>query len=1125
MGRRHGGRTAPMLLLIALLAAALTGGAPVRAANDSAVIAAADIETETRVTVDGQTYRIVQLRYPVGPAAVKAAYPNLRRAYLDSAGRPLTDRAAAQKVGLIDSVLRLHDAGSLAELRTLVQQTRSNHLWLQGLHFSTDLVAKSIGKAARAYLTAGATLPADLAQELVDNPQALELKALTEMIVWSSLDDADAAFARAQAIAGRGLADYASARAYIDAYFEALTEFYPTVDYYGAIDHIDNTTLDNLREFGAKAVYNLAGIDAVTSVLDEIKKLAEIVEWQTKRASYQRRHATFIPGAAGYVEPILVRYTQALAAVSHGEAPALGTPGLLSAVARCDGTAPGIALRWTAVDGASRYAIYRDGEPVYLTRSAGITFWNTAGLTAGQTYRYQIQAVNAAGRGALSAALSAAAPPDCAGDQAVSIRLDGETVYADVPPVILDGRTMVPLRAIAEALGAQIAWDGDSRTITLSLGETVVQLAVDDANALVDGSPVTLAVPARIIDGRTLVPLRFLGESFGSQVNWDGATQTVVIDRGSPARPQPELVPLGHLSVTDKLVYRDGLADVKMGGSTQIAARWLDGYRVEYDGPYFLELALDGQYQTLIALVGYADGSSGSNAARVSVSLDGKEATHFNAFGDSVAHPLHLNVAGVRRLRFTVDGFKGLSYPSAGTLRLAGGVAKTAVAPDDPTAAGGPDPLPLGQVRVSDKLAYGTGIGEVRLGGKKETGARWLNTNRIEYDGPYFLEFALDGAYQTLDARIGYADESSGFGARVTVSLDGKEAVRFNVFGDSVAYPLHLNVAGARRLRLTVDAHKGVAFPSAGTLVLAGSVSQLGVPPADPAAGAPDPLPLAQVRLTDKLVSSSGIGDVRMGGSRQTAARWLGASRVEYDGPYFMELALEAQYRTLDALVGYADESSGSDATQVTVLLDGKEAARFPVFGDSAAYPLHLNVAGVRRLRFQVDAAKAVAYPSGGTLRLAGSLSRAGAAPADAAAGNPDPVPFSQVRLAGKLVYASGIADVRLGASRQMAARWLDASRVEYDGPYYLEFALDAAYRTLDALVGYADDSSSGYSTEIIVSLDNREVGRFRVESGGQPRALHLDLAGAGRLHLAVHSTGSNSRSGTFWIAGTVTRR
>jgi len=87
-----------------------------------------------------------------------------------------------------------------------------------------------------------------------------------------------------------------------------------------------------------------------------MNKLVDLPEWKEKRASYGRRHATFIPGTDGYVEPIFVRYTQALAAVSHGETAALGTPTLLSATARCDGAAPGIALRWAAVDGASKEA-------------------------------------------------------------------------------------------------------------------------------------------------------------------------------------------------------------------------------------------------------------------------------------------------------------------------------------------------------------------------------------------------------------------------------------------------------------------------------------------------------------------------------------------------------------------------------------------------------------------------------------------------------------------------------------------------------------------------------------------------------------------------------------------------
>jgi hypothetical protein len=80
----------------------------------------------------------------------------------------------------------------------------------------------------------------------------------------------------------------------------------------------------------------------------------------------------------------------------------------------------------------------------------------------------------------------------------------------DVSPRIENGRTMVPLRAIFEALGAQIQWDETSKTVTAVKDSTTVKLTIDQKTAYNNCSPVALDVPGEIVDGRTLVPLRFV---------------------------------------------------------------------------------------------------------------------------------------------------------------------------------------------------------------------------------------------------------------------------------------------------------------------------------------------------------------------------------------------------------------------------------------------------------------------------------------------------------------------------------------------------------------------------------------------------------------------------------------
>ncbi|MEW6573432.1 MAG: stalk domain-containing protein [Bacillota bacterium] len=122
---------------------------------------------------------------------------------------------------------------------------------------------------------------------------------------------------------------------------------------------------------------------------------------------------------------------------------------------------------------------------------------------------------------------------------AITVAIDGERLSCDVPPVIEQGRTLVPLRAIFEALGAAVDWDGTTRTVTGRKRTTTVKLVVGQKTAYVNGKAVALDVPARIISGRTMVPLRFIGESLGAKVDWDGTKRTVIVVTGSGSASAP----------------------------------------------------------------------------------------------------------------------------------------------------------------------------------------------------------------------------------------------------------------------------------------------------------------------------------------------------------------------------------------------------------------------------------------------------------------------------------------------------------------------------------------------------------------------------------------------------------
>lgn len=123
----------------------------------------------------------------------------------------------------------------------------------------------------------------------------------------------------------------------------------------------------------------------------------------------------------------------------------------------------------------------------------------------------------------------------------VRVVLDGEEMaFTDAQPFIARDRVLIPVRAIFEGLGAQVNWYGDTRIVEARKGSLVVNLKIDSTTARVNGLAVELDVPAVIINDRTYVPLRFVAEAFGSIVNWDGETYTVTIDSGGTA-PVAEL--------------------------------------------------------------------------------------------------------------------------------------------------------------------------------------------------------------------------------------------------------------------------------------------------------------------------------------------------------------------------------------------------------------------------------------------------------------------------------------------------------------------------------------------------------------------------------------------------------
>ena len=111
----------------------------------------------------------------------------------------------------------------------------------------------------------------------------------------------------------------------------------------------------------------------------------------------------------------------------------------------------------------------------------------------------------------------------------IMVTVNKKILTFDQPPVIVNDRTMVPMRAIFEALGATVDWNPDTRTVTATRDDETLSLVIDTNIINKMDTVIKIDVPAQIIGDRTMVPVRAISESLGASVDWNGSTRTVII--------------------------------------------------------------------------------------------------------------------------------------------------------------------------------------------------------------------------------------------------------------------------------------------------------------------------------------------------------------------------------------------------------------------------------------------------------------------------------------------------------------------------------------------------------------------------------------------------------------------
>ncbi|MGE5392060.1 MAG: stalk domain-containing protein [Deltaproteobacteria bacterium] len=137
-----------------------------------------------------------------------------------------------------------------------------------------------------------------------------------------------------------------------------------------------------------------------------------------------------------------------------------------------------------------------------------------------------------------------------AGEQPIKLFVNGQQIATDVDPIIIDNRTMVPLRVIADNLDRYVLWDGDNRRVIISRdaygSNTLPSRAWDNSGSIsiiVDGNEIESEVPPFIREGRTMVPIRVIAEGLGMLVSWDTSLRSVCIDEPPAVEPE-EMIPV-----------------------------------------------------------------------------------------------------------------------------------------------------------------------------------------------------------------------------------------------------------------------------------------------------------------------------------------------------------------------------------------------------------------------------------------------------------------------------------------------------------------------------------------------------------------------------------------------------
>ena len=119
--------------------------------------------------------------------------------------------------------------------------------------------------------------------------------------------------------------------------------------------------------------------------------------------------------------------------------------------------------------------------------------------------------------------------PNMYTDGRIRVKIDSDVIGFDTDPFLYNDRTFVPMRKIFEVLGAEVSWEDATQTVTAFKDDVVIQLTIGSQTAFVNDEEKALDAPAQLVNSRTMIPLRFVAEALGCKVDWSDSNNLVII--------------------------------------------------------------------------------------------------------------------------------------------------------------------------------------------------------------------------------------------------------------------------------------------------------------------------------------------------------------------------------------------------------------------------------------------------------------------------------------------------------------------------------------------------------------------------------------------------------------------